>query len=210
MGGFNNMLNQILNQLYMYYPRNEKYNSIGYHNSKERSRLLKKWKYAKNNKKHKSHFFMSLRKIFCSYEVIDWSDLEEYFDYEYRVLLHKNQSILDDDIGLMNVLHGKRSDLYIFISVLERYFCFFLVYTRYDSSKNACDAWCFKDIYENIQEIRLDIKKELDELLCFFLKNGYALLPYEIYTCTVPYVETELKENNTARVFDCLFNDMML
>lgn len=58
------------------------------------------------------------------YKVVDWID-EESCCYEFKILLHENQEILDDDIELIETLGGERNDLRIFLVYLINFIiCF--------------------------------------------------------------------------------------
>ena len=82
-----------------------------------------------------------LSKIFNSYAVVDWTE-EESFCYEYKILLHENQPILDDDIELMKALHGERNDLWVFVSILAPYYYIKAEKTQYCKG----DKWLFNNL----------------------------------------------------------------
>lgn len=50
------------------------------------------------------------------YHVKSWTDMEDLKCFEYRILLHEHQPIMDDDIELIQSLGGERRDLFIFVS----------------------------------------------------------------------------------------------
>jgi len=135
------------------------------------------------------------------YAVVDWTD-EDACCYEFKILLHKNQNILDDDRTLIEVLGGVRYDLRVFISVLEPYYYMFLEETRY---READNQWLFRTIKLSKQDVAKVIK-EVDNCL---LSKGYRKLSENDVKMVVPQIETELRELNEANIFDCLFTDVV-
>ena len=139
-----------------------------------------------------------LSKIFNSYAVVDWTE-EESFCYEYKILLHENQPILDDDIELMKALHGERNDLWVFVSILAPYYYVKAEKTQYCEG----DKWLFNNLIisdDKIQKLLIEIDK-------YFLDMGFSKLSDEDIKIRVPFVATELKSYNEVTVFDCLFTD---
>lgn len=135
------------------------------------------------------------------YAVVDWTD-KDACCYELKILLHKNQEILDDDTILMKVLGGIRRDLRVFISVLEPYYYSFVEETKYIEKTNQ---WSFKKI-----EMRT---KRTDDVIIILhnclAQNGYEeLLDSDVKT-VVADIETELSELTKTTIFDCLFTDVV-
>lgn len=83
-----------------------------------------------------------IRSLFSEYAIIDWTD-EDSCCYEQHILLRERQEILDDDIELIMTLGGKREDLRIFFSVIDKFYYYFLERTEYNSSNNI---WNFYTI----------------------------------------------------------------
>ena len=163
---------------------------------------LRKRKIAYENLEYKYCIEDNLRTIFKDYIVFDWTDLKNYNCYEYRILLHKNQPILDDDIKLITMLKNERLDLFIFISILEKYYYVQFNKTIYDLKTNK---WIFK-ILDKYPE---NLKMELDNLKKFFSSEGYIELTESIIKEKVNSVETELDETGESTVFSCIFTDVM-
>ncbi|MEL7633485.1 MULTISPECIES: hypothetical protein [Sporomusa] len=191
-------LNNIFKTVYQYFPRNIAYDDPQYRLSPQYARLVEKRKLCQKNELLNGQ----LIKLFDGYEVIIWTDLENYNDYEYRILLHRNQPILDDDIELIQALGGERLDLLLFVSILNNYFYFLVQETKVDI---VTKEWSFKNVSDYMKEIELLISK----LRSFLDKQGYIEVTNEMANIIIDDVETELKSKGKARVFDCLFTDLI-
>ena len=159
---------------------------------------------AKINKKglfKEQKIFQEIIGSLNEYTIIDWTD-ENACCYEIKILLHKNQDILDDDKRLINALGGVRRDVRVFISILEPYYYLFLEETKY-IEKN--EQWLFETIKEPAQEF-IEVIRKIDNCL---LKSGYKKLQDNDVKVILPGIGTELKELGKATVFDCLFTDVV-
>lgn len=184
----------ILKDIYKYYSINLE----GTNDAKERLRQKKiKNKVSIEGKK----LLQDIINIANGYEVVDWTEYESCC-YEFKVLLARNQSILDDDKELIKVLNGVRKDLRIFVSVLEPYYFLFVEETEYIETK---DKWIFKTIKNNSTEV----EKLLKKISGYLVEKGYSELSEHEVKIFVPNIQTELKEFNKAQVFDCLFTDLV-
>lgn len=195
-------LNDILEKVYLYYPKNIAFDSFEYQNSKEYLNLLKKREDANCDKEHRKYLEDNLKNIFEGYEVADWTELEQYNAYEYRILTHKEQNILDDDVELMKALGYKRYDLFLFISVLERYYYINMNYVGLDLKS---DEWTF-EIYHKFPH---NLKSEIENLRRFLATESYIEISEEIAKEKIFDIETELKSIGSANVFDCFFTDLI-
>lgn len=135
------------------------------------------------------------------YVLVDWTDNESCC-YEFKILLHKNQEILDDDTILVKTLNGERSDLRIFVSILEPCYYMFIERTKYT---DANDKWKF----DTVKCLNQEITKLLKDIESYFCKKGYRKFFDDEVKEKVPDIETELKEVNEVIVFDCLFTDLV-
>ena len=196
------ILDKILETIYFYYPQNISYSDRKYHLSTQIKRLVRKRREHSENGSYSYQINEILAQIFEDYEVIDWTDLESANDYEYRILLHQNQLILDDDILLINSLGGKRLDLFLFISILDNYYYFFINETILDNHTNK---WVFK----YISTYSTEIKNVIDKMQAVLFQNGYIEITSELANTIIEDVETELKGKGKARIFDCLFTDLI-
>ena len=195
-------ISKILDEIYEYYPKNVSFDTEKYKNSNEYLNQLKKRKKAYRNLEYKYCIENNLRTVFKDYVVSDWTDLKNYNCYEYRILLYKNQLILDDNIELMSALNNERLDLFIFISVLEKYYYIQINKTEYKQKNN-------KWIFEVLKKYPENLKKEMLELKKGLFLEGYIELDDDIVRGEVPHIETELKNMGDARIFDCLFTDII-
>lgn len=185
----------------MYYPKNMKFSSKAYKSSIEYIRANEKRNNAKNDIRKINYFFDNLKKIFKQYEVLNWINFDYCNCYEYIILLHKNQPILDDDTDLMEKLGGKRLDLHLYISVLEKYYYFSIEETELEFETNE---WKFN----TIPNYPISIEKEVDKLNDFFAYENYYNLKFELVNEKVDNIETELKYKGETTVFDCIFTDL--
>ncbi len=195
-------ISKILNQIYKYYPKNMFFNTEKYQNSNEYLRQLKKRKIAYGNLEYKYCIENKLRIIFKDYVVSDWTDLKNYNCYEYRILLHKNQPILDDDINLMTMLKNERLDLFIFISILEKYYYIQFNETKYEAKDNK---WIFKIL----EKYPGNFETELNKLKKTFSLEDYTELTEKIVKEKVDCIETELGEMGETTIFSCIFTDII-
>lgn len=187
----------LLADIYKYYPSGLNKGN----NQNNKKEQLRQKKIKNKNKLLQQEIFKNILDIAKGYAVVDWTE-EESCCYEFKVLLHKNQLILDDDIELIRSLNGVRNDLRIFISILEPYYYLFIEEMKYVEEK---EAWLFNKIEARDEKVKIMLK-EINE---YFSKNGYIRLSYHDVKRSVPNIETELKEFNKVIVFDCLFTDLV-
>jgi len=192
------MINKkILTDTYKYYSVDLDKDDI----SKKSKQLLRQRKIGQKGLFKDQKIFREIVRNIKEYSVIDWTD-ETACCYEFKILLHKGQDILDDDKGLIKALGGVRNDLRVFISVLEPYYYLFVEETKYVENN---DQWLFRTIKLPAQEA-VKIIKEVED--CLLLKGYQRLLDDDVET-VVPDIETELSELTKATVFDCLFTDVV-
>lgn len=195
-------LNAIFEKIYKYYPRGVRFDSECYKLSKEYLLRLSKMEEARNDLLFGAQLTSNLNAIFKGYAVMDWTALDMYNCYEYRILLHKNQPILDDDTELIRALNNERIDLLLFISVLEKYYFFQTICSKYIPEMNE---WKFSIL----DTPPIGLRGNLNEMNEFFAKDHYESLDIDIAKVKITDVETELKSMGTASVFDCLFTDLI-
>ncbi len=182
-----------LEKIYKYYPliyEESGSNKVKMRKSKTDQKIM-----------YKDALITRIIAIAKGYEVVDWTD-DEACCYEFKILLHKDTPLLDDDKMLIKSLNGKRNDLRIFISVLEPYYYMFIEKTLYFELE---DKWEFTTEENNISEYE-KLKEEIVSYLC---KNGYIGLSPSDVLLPVPKVETTYKEVDNVTVFDCLFTDLV-
>ena len=196
------VFDKIVETIYCYYPKNIPYSDYEYHLSTQITRLVSKRREHSENGSHSYQINEILSRIFDNYEVINWTDFGSSNGYEYRILLHQNQLILDDDILLINSLGGKRLDLFLFISILDNYYYFFVNETILDNHTNK---WEFRDV----SNYSTEIQNVIGEMQSVLSQNGYIEITSELANTIIEDVETELKGKGKARIFDCLFTDLI-
>ena len=183
-----------------YFPNNLHYSSVGYKQSQEYLRLLAiKNRHIKNNTVMKIK--NELDRSFKEYEVINWTDLKMYNCFEFRILLHKDQKILDDDIELIKALSNTRKDLHLFISGLDNYYFYFINKTQWHEKD---DAWTFQKQYTVTGE-----NKTLIAVLESLMKKlGYIKLSYTEAKTVINNIDLECIDEGHVTVFNCLFSDI--
>lgn len=188
-------IGDILNDIYKYYPVSGEYETI------DKAKIKLKQHKIKDKKFLEEKIFQNIKNSVEGYTVANWTDNESCC-YEFKILIHRNQELLDDDKILMKVLNGVRVDLRVFVSVLEPYFYMFVEETRYIEAEDKWKFTTMKIYNEEIGELLNEICK------CLF-KMSYNQLTDSSALIRVPHLETALKETNKANVFDCLFTDLV-
>lgn len=184
-----------------YFPKGLCFDSIEYQSSIEYKRMLQRRKAESQNNSDSDYFYNKLCNRFPQYEVVNWSDVLSNNCFEYRILLHENQDIMDDDIELISTLNGHRFDLMLFISFISDYYCFSINKTVFDfQDKN----WSFKTIFEYpvpFQSLVEELRNLMDEL-------GYQELGLYDAQKKICDIETEFIEKGELTVFNCLFSEL--
>ncbi|SHF14246.1 hypothetical protein SAMN05444392_10898 [Seinonella peptonophila] len=187
--------------IFKYFPRYKLFDMEEYQNSKQYQALLSLSQENLENKDIQSQLEMGIRKAFANFAYLDWTNALEYNGYEYRILLHENQPLLDDDIELIRVLGGKRRDLNVFISFLGKYYYYFISETHYEEVE---DKWSFYTV-----ECTDQIEVPLTHFNDFMKSKGYVKLTTDIVRQKVDGIETELLEEGQVEVFHCLFSEII-
>lgn len=187
--------------IYQFYPTNLYYNTPEYQTSEKTVKRIKLINQKNECIKERLYLNQGLRKEFPHNIVIDWTTKEANC-YEFKILLHENQQILDDDIELIENLNWRRYDLRIFVSVLAPVYYFFIEETTFDPNSKK---WGFKKIepIDNIQEENVKV------LRAFFQRNEVEELDDKMVKQHISGIETELKTFNETIVFDCIFTDLV-
>jgi hypothetical protein len=194
--------NDIDDTISFFYPIDKSYNLEDYQTSKEYKNLLKIRKKYFKNYDFKNHLKMKLKEIYSEYAIIDWTDLPNSNCYEYKILMNKNQQILDDDVELIHALGGRRRDLRLFISILSPYYHFFLEESTYNFSKKE---WSFNKHITNDREIEDAVNK----LRIMMKSENIIELSTGIVSKVVANVETQYLEKGEVKIFHLLFSDLV-
>ncbi|MDQ7095868.1 hypothetical protein REC12_19935 [Desulfosporosinus sp. PR] len=196
------MIFDVMKTILFFFPEGKKFNESNYKESKQFKRLIKS-----RDKYLKDHTLIleletKLKNVLLEYAIANWTSLQDSNCFEFKVLLHDNQPILDDDVQLMRLLGGTRTDLRIFISILAKYYYFFIEETHYDVTSQR---WSFK----TLNEFSIEIENSIARLQNLMNLEGYIELSTEIINTIVEGVETELIEQGNVKVFHCLFTDLV-
>ena len=168
-----------------------------------RKRMLKKREEERLFRRKKQSTFTSLLKIaFPRCPVVNWTSISSDTSYKYRILLNETvESIMDDDIELIQHLGGKRKDLYVYFSYLANYWHWHVIDTSFsDGVWNSRITYGIPDGYKrNIEGLRINIAElgfaELDE----------ATVKTQVKEASVPLVERK-----KSTVFNLLFSDTLV
>ncbi len=188
-------INSCINKYYA--PESKKGSDIYLEKQKMREQKIQE--------KDGSEILKLLKNISKDYAVVDFTD-EEACCYEYFILLHKNQDILDNDTELMKALNGLRYDLKIFISILDKYYYMFIEEITYDET-NVLWSFDIKNLDKRYINQDVDtLIKNIDTALRY---RGYLKLYYEDVIRHISDIEVTYKEIQDVLVFDLLFTDLV-
>ena len=191
---------EIMESIYTYYPKNCSFEDKKYKATEEHMRYETILKDTKWREKISNKIYKIIQSIFISNYITKWTN-NEYPSIHYSVLLHKNQSILDDDEELLAILNGKRLDLELYVSLLDSYYYLYVIETLKASNKNE---WKFN--YYNADEFVGE--EEMNLLTEKLLIEGFSKIDRNIVHKIVPYIETELHYAGEVKIFHCLFSDV--
>lgn len=190
-------LDKLFQRIYEYYPTECEYGTADWKKRNDlRNRMINDREPIKNKA-----FYRDIKYMARDYAIVDWTEKTSCC-YELKILLHKKQALMDDDIKLVTTLGGSRFDLRLFISLLVPVFYLFIEETRYTCATNK---WSFETI-TNFNEEYSKLHKNICRCM---INHGYNSISNEVAKIIVPGIQTELKERGTANVFDCLFTDLV-
>ena len=188
-------MNNVVSIIYKYYPKGLRYGSNEYLNSQEYLNRIAKYK---SSTFLEDDFYKMIKDNLKEYHVKSWTDMEDFKCFEYRILLHENHPIMDDDIELIKSLGGERRDLFVFVSALtKKYFYFINI-----SKCNSTNSWSFTSSYE----FNINIISKINDL---FQDCGYSSLDRQQITYRIDDVETEFCNLGEVNVFASLFTDVV-
>jgi hypothetical protein len=165
---------------------------------KDKKTRLRLAKAAKKSFGKKQVLIAEISEVLDGYAVVDWED-EDACCYELTALLHKNQSILDNDIRLIEALGNTRYDLCIFISVIGPYFLSYVQRTEY------CDGqWDFLILDRCPKEAENAVKR----LERHFEEKEYEIISLDLARTIIPDIESRYKGLGDFTFFNGLFTDL--
>ncbi|WP_138752824.1 hypothetical protein [Paenibacillus sinopodophylli] len=189
-------MGELLSLIYNFFPKGIAFNDVRYKLSEEYNRLSRK----RNEFKGKTSLLVKeIEKLLPEYSVVDWTNLEEYNCMQYKVLIAKDQKILDDDVELINVLGGRRIDLVLYVSILGDFY-----YFNYVNTNLIEGNWHFSSVNVINKEMQR-ISIEIDSLM---KRKKRTKLEDLVCKSFVPDLETELLNFGEVRVFNCLFSEL--
>lgn len=204
-------LSYIIDIIENYFPKNLEYSSDEYQNSKQFLLYKELREKNKRDKEYIKAIEYKLREIFKDYAFTNYVDWNDFKCIEFKINMHKNVPLLDDDIELIKFLGGKQRELYIFISILAKYYYFSFGETYYDESKVLPED--FLSGWEFCDDLNPNSKEEEDLLLKldFLMKSmGYKIMSNELANFHLDDIETEFNEFGKVNIFDCIFTDFTI
>ena len=194
------LINDLIKLIYTYYPQKCRYLSNQYKNSIEYRNYIDVLKNTKCRMLLNEKCYSILKSVFSNYHITKWTNTE-YPSVHFSVLLHKNQSILDDDEELLLALNGRRLDLEVYISLLGNYFYTYVIETRKCLPNNELQ-FNYYDEKEFLEKLQISNIKDN------FASIGFIKLNKSIVCINVPDIETELLYEGEVMIFNALFSDV--
>jgi len=163
-------------------------------------KALRKVVASSKSAEEKDMYLEELKRVFDGYAVKDWVD-EEACCYEFHVLLHHNQDLLDDDVNLIKELGGIRYDLLVYISTLAPY-CFFYI----DKTQYTDEGKWFFSVVDNYSD---EMKSIVKSATSFFENKGYRIVSADLACKIIPDIESQYKSLGSFSIFNGLFSDLL-
>ncbi len=130
----------------------------------------------------------------------DFTD-EEFPGLTFKVLLHKNQDILDDDRELIEALGGVKYELIIYISMISPFYCMYIQQMDYQVTNNN-EIWYF-----SLDEKYLNYK-EAEDVRNYLTNIGLQEIKLSDSFVLVEDRETFYTELGKTTIYDCLFDNI--
>lgn len=206
----NALYDDIVNTIYKFYPKNIPFNDTRYKKSREYKNLLIHRNNALLDIDFRQYLKKKLETIFVDYVVSDFIDLNNDTSYCYHILMHKNQSILDDDINLIKILDGIKYELIFVLSYLDNYCYYYILETRFDL---YLKKWNFRDKFNDKDFIKIENQfLKLDEIVKlnnFLSDNNYYFISDNFINLVIKDIETELSDFGETKIYSALFSDLL-
>lgn len=134
-------------------------------------------------------------------EVIDYTDDDgDACCVGYRILLHPDQPLLDDDRELFEALDGVRYDLEVYCSTLIPFF--YMACTKTSLSQlHDGERWTFSVVPSSLSSAPTKVASVLEEA-------GFSELSRSLVLHEVPDLDVEFVEQGKAIIFSCLFEPL--
>ncbi|MGX5386217.1 hypothetical protein [Bacillus thuringiensis] len=190
------MMNELKEIVYKFFPRNIMKEEELYEESKEHKRFVELKESFIENESSQKEVLSLIESIFCDYHVSDCTDLNLYNCLEYNVLLNGREPMLNDDIDWIRKSRGERLDLGIFVSLLEKYYYYYVLKTTYDEEVRE---WTFEII-----DVEMDTICEFEKRMN---TKGFIRVEREVARTAIPDIETECLRMGEVNVFHALFTD---
>ncbi|MEC5308178.1 hypothetical protein [Bacillus thuringiensis] len=190
------MMNELKEIVYKFFPENIMKEEELYEESKEHKRFVELKESFIENESSQKEVLSLIESIFCDYHVSDCTDLNLYNCLEYNVLLKGREPMLNDDIDWIRKSRGERLDLGVFVSLLEKYYYYYVLKTTYDEEVRE---WTFEII-----DVEMDTICEFEKRMN---TKGFIRVEREVARTAIPDIETECLRMGEVNVFHALFTD---
>ncbi|RWS42055.1 hypothetical protein EKA14_16540 [Bacillus mycoides] len=189
------MMNELKETIYKFFPKNIVKEEL-YEESKEYKRFVDLKEGFVKNESSQKEIFSLIESTFCDYHVSDYTDLNLYNCLEYNVLLNGKEPMLNDDIDWIRKSRGERLDLGVFVSLLDKYYYYYVLKTTYDEELRE---WTFEII-----DVEMDNICKFEKLMN---TKGFVRVEREVARTAIPDIETECLRMGEVNVFHALFTD---
>ncbi|KAA6467982.1 MULTISPECIES: hypothetical protein [Bacillus] len=190
------MMNELKEIVYKFFPKNIMKEEELYEESKEHKRFIELKETFIENESSQQEVLSLIESTFCDEHVLDCTDLNLYNCLEYNVLLNGREPMLNDDIEWIQKSRGERLDLGVFVSLLDKYYYYYVLKTTYDEEVRE---WTFETI-----DVEMDTICEFETRMN---TKGFVRVEREIARTAIPDIETECLRMGEVNVFHALFTD---
>ncbi|HDR4456105.1 TPA: hypothetical protein QCQ37_003116 [Bacillus cereus] len=190
------MMNELKEIVYKFFPKNIMKEEELYEESKEHKRFIELKETFIENESSQKEVLSLIESTFCDEHVLDCTDLNLYNCLEYNVLLNGREPMLNDDIEWIQKSRGERLDLGVFVSLLDKYYYYYVLKTTYDEEVRE---WTFETI-----DVEMDTICEFETRMN---TKGFVRVEREIARTAIPDIETECLRMGEVNVFHALFTD---
>ncbi|MGE6400973.1 hypothetical protein [Bacillus cereus] len=184
------MMNELKETVYKFFPKNIVKEEELYEESKEYKRFVDL------KESSQKEILSVIESTFCDYHVSDYTDLNLYNCLEYNVLLNGKELMLNDDIDWIRTSRGERLDLGVFVSLLNKYYYYYVLKTTYDEDVRE---WTFETT-----DVEMDNICKFEKLMN---TKGFVRVEREVARTAIPDIETECLRMGEVNVFHALFMD---
>ncbi|MCI8340614.1 MAG: hypothetical protein HFJ73_03350 [Eggerthellaceae bacterium] len=190
------ILKEALACAYKYWPRIDDLPEHAHKKDKKRHQVVRE-----GTAKWRDCLYRALVEALPRLEVIDYTDDDgDACCVGYRILLHPDQPLLDNDRELLEALGNVRYDLEVYCSMLAPFFYMACVKTSFSQLHDG-ERWVFSSESAPFPSVPIKVMNVLKEA-------GFSELPRSVALHEVPDLDVEFVEQGKAILFGCLFEPL--